>query len=114
VETVGWFDENFVRPYYEDMDMMIRLAIAGVPVVNVPNTTFLQDLAGYGGTGFSALPTQTKVSLHDMMRRSCNAIYVARKWRLQVKVRQVWLGTFLPRRRAASAVRLARIGSSLA
>ena len=84
VERVGYYDENFFPAYYEDTDMRVRFNLLAVETYMVPNATFTHQ-SPPGGTGVSLQPSITQKLNAVMHRRSCNAVYFARKWKCHVK-----------------------------
>ncbi len=49
VDTVGFFDENFAPIYCEDTDYRRRCALAGVPIIYIPNRSTHVGSVSYQG-----------------------------------------------------------------
>ena len=73
LDTIGYFDENFVPIYFEDTDYSRRAALAGVKFHNIGETGIVHK----GSETVGSVPALNAQN-HDTFHR--NRLYYIRKW----------------------------------
>ena len=85
--------EFAVRVYYEDTDMEVRRIQHNVSLYTMHNA-IVYHASPQSGSGRRDYSSSERIRYSHMLRRSCNAVYMAKKWKMHVKYDKWGWGRF--------------------